>query len=359
MMVVIFVCRKREIKMEQNTRISGNRAVLDHWFVGRNPKLSEEYNKIRLIEPLIASDMRLFSKEFGMELRKLENSVKTASSIEDKLQRTESVKHIFGEKFDELESFRSFKDNIRYTMIVEHDEIFDKGKKLMEELESNGYILSGFKNHFIGKPVDLDYKGLHIDFITPFGQEIEIQVHSDITFQANRESHKLYEMARSISTPTEEKQQLKERIKAIYANVPDAKGMHDLPYAFELKNKEEKIQEIQESIDLDVDFVSTEMEGRPYVLSYSIHMGNQSILEGYESIFSDGSALLYRYNTMTNESLQTSLDSKGDEIQTIDVERRKTYLPDTLTMVKEIESSHFQWMEQDDLEQAEEVLEIS
>ncbi len=132
MMVVIFVCRKQEIKMEQNTRISGNRAVLDHWFVGRNPKLSEEYNKIRLIEPLIASDMRLFSKEFGMELRKLENSVKTASSIEDKLQRTESVKHIFGEKFDELESFRSFKDNIRYTMIVEHDEIFDKGKKLME-----------------------------------------------------------------------------------------------------------------------------------------------------------------------------------------------------------------------------------
>ena len=62
---------------------------------------------------------------------------------------------------------------------------------------------------------------------------------------------------------------------------------------------------------------------------------------------------------MTNESLQTSLDSKGDEIQTIEVERRKTYLSDTLTMVKEIESSHFQWMEQDDLEQTEEVLEIS
>ena len=344
--------------MKQKTSISGNRAVLDRWFVDRDPRLSEEYHKIRLIEPLILVDMKLFSEEFGLELKKLENSVKTATSIEDKLLRTEEVKNIFGEKFNELEAFRSFKDNIRYTMIAEHDEIFDKGKMLINALENNGYVLSGFKNHFRNQSMNLDYKGLHIDFITPFGQEIEIQLHSNITFQANRESHKLYEIARKISTPTEEKQLLKEKINKIYAAIPDSKGFDKFPYVFELENKEKVIDNMQKEIDLHVDYVQTEANNSPYVLSYSVYIGGQEILEGYEHIFSDGSACVYQYNALTKTSFKTSLSPNGDEIKTIELPKQETDLFSAIESATMVEKSHLKWVIEDELEHTEEILEI-
>ena len=41
---------------------------------------------------------------------------------------------------------------------------------------------------------------MHLNFISPYGQEIELQVHSKSSFDAKQEGHTLYERIRKMST---------------------------------------------------------------------------------------------------------------------------------------------------------------
>lgn len=69
---------------------SATMAMVDHTLKSDKFKsLSKEYNKIRVIEPLITSDVKNVTKDLKTSLSGLKFSVKTASSTEDKLSRNE------------------------------------------------------------------------------------------------------------------------------------------------------------------------------------------------------------------------------------------------------------------------------
>ena len=70
---------------------SGTMAMVNHTFTSEqlNDKLFYEYNKIRVIEPLITSAINNVADNLETEFSGLEYSVKTAPSVEDKLLRAE------------------------------------------------------------------------------------------------------------------------------------------------------------------------------------------------------------------------------------------------------------------------------
>lgn len=94
-----------------------------------------------------------------------------ASSVEDKLLRSEAAHSKDGRSFFPKDSLLQFKDAIRYTEICDHDNITQITKRTIDAMEKQGYALSGVKNYFSHPYPDTGYKGMHLNFISPYGQE--------------------------------------------------------------------------------------------------------------------------------------------------------------------------------------------
>ena len=67
--------------------ITGNKAIVDQNF--NKYELKRYYDEKRIIEPLITADLQNMSEKLGTGFTGLIYSVKTASSIEDKLDRAQ------------------------------------------------------------------------------------------------------------------------------------------------------------------------------------------------------------------------------------------------------------------------------
>ena len=167
---------------------SGTMAMVNHTFTSEqlNDKLFYEYNKIRVIEPLITSAINNVADNLETEFSGLEYSVKTAPSVEDKLLRAE--KRDTSGRFSPKRELANFKDMIRYTEICNHRDIASVTKDTIEFMKEQGYTLSGTKNYYTHPFGATGYKGIHLNFISPYGQEIELQVHSKESFDADRKS---------------------------------------------------------------------------------------------------------------------------------------------------------------------------
>ena len=70
---------------------SASMAMVDHTLKSDKFNcLSRDYNKIRVIEPLVTSAVKNTTNDLKTSLDGIEFSVKTASSVEDKLLRSEA-----------------------------------------------------------------------------------------------------------------------------------------------------------------------------------------------------------------------------------------------------------------------------
>ena len=214
---------------------SGTMAMVNHTFTSEqlNDKLFYEYNKIRVIEPLITSAINSVADNLETEFSGLEYSVKTAPSVEDKLLRAE--KRDTSGRFSPKRELANFKDMIRYTEICNHRDIASVTKDTIEFMKEQGYTLSGTKNYYTHPFGATGYKGIHLNFISPYGQEIELQVHSKESFDAKQKGHELYEKIRAVSTLKRDKEAMKEEIKRIHGivkNPPNIEAIHDYKMAF-------------------------------------------------------------------------------------------------------------------------------
>lgn len=249
---------------------SGTMAMVNHTFTSEqlNDKLFYEYNKIRVIEPLITSAINNVADNLETEFSGLEYSVKTAPSVEDKLLRAE--KRDTSGRFSPKRELANFKDMIRYTEICNHRDIASVTKDTIEFMKEQGYTLSGTKNYYTHPFGATGYKGIHLNFISPYGQEIELQVHSKESFDAKQKGHELYEKIRAVSTLKRDKEAMKEEIKRIHGivkNPPNIEAIHD--YKMPQKEKE-KLLSIGKEQTL-VEYESKRTDSNSEAIRFSVY----------------------------------------------------------------------------------------
>lgn len=319
---------------------SGTMAMIDHTLKSDEFKgLSEDYNKIRVLEPLITSDVKNITKDLKTSLAGLEFSVKTASSVEDKLLRKNAYLNLSKSNKDKTITFSlqnmlfQFKDIIRYTEICNHEDITQITKRTIDSMEKQGYVLSGIKNRFSTPLADTGYKGMHLNFISPYGQEIELQVHSKESFDAKQNGHVLYEQVRKTSILKKDAILLNQKMHDLYASIKKPPGIDEIQnYRMSDWKKEQLLEQGRKNTSVVYENEYTELGAE--AICFSVYYKNNKIpiLEGYENQYPDNSVKHYHINrSLRNEfAIITSIDDKGKEILSHDVAIRSKTLEDVV-----------------------------
>ena len=207
--------------------ISGSASQGDNILEGCQLRAQVAYNMARANEPRITMDMLDIANRLGTSMEGLEYSVKTASSIKSKIDRKTNKALEAGETpKQDFEYVSETGDLLRYTEVVNHDEMADKVRDTVALLEEKGYTLDEIDNKYLNK--DGRYKAVHLNATSPSGQAFEIQVHSQETLAASRATHKMYEEWRNPETSTERKAELYTSIKSTYDSLPLPRGIEQL-----------------------------------------------------------------------------------------------------------------------------------
>lgn len=325
-------------------KMSGNKGVLsNHFSNDPTQEMSASYNKIRVLEPLVTKDMMELTEQLGTSLSGTEFSVKTAPSVEDKLQRKAAKAAEKGIDFDPEETMKNLSDLIRYTQICEHKDIMRVAEATIKQLEEQGYVLSAISNYYNDPYPGTGYQGLHLNFVSPYGQEIELQVHSEESFAAKQEAHGLYETIRNVSTPIAEKEALKEEIYAVHGRVPKPDDHKKYPTSWEHPDIGSLLEQARERTD--VVFAETSFADKPYAMAYEVWHDDQMLLCGFENVYSDGSARVYQNFTQDNEARYVSLSSKGEETFSYDAPDLHPTLDQAMNIAELTEYQHVEWMD--------------
>lgn len=325
---------------------SGTNAMTDDILSIYYRNLQATYQEIRFLEPVITSDIKEVVSELGSNLSGLQYSVKTASSISDKLDRD---LHYHSDISPE-ESLLSMKDVIRYTEICEHDDIFNVANDTIDSLKEKGYILSGVKNYYLHPFKSTGYMGLHLNFISPYGQEIELQVHSEESFEAKQRGHELYEQLRSVSTPIQDKKILQKRILEIHNTVDKPFGYQTLK-DFSLPDKKKIMSALKLQTDISVSMAGVRKQNEyghnDYTKTavYSVQYCGHTISSGFELKFSDDSMQRYNNDHRTGTSVLFSIDKNGTQTSYRHMPSKEFDLQSAKDYLLETEMKHHDWMD--------------
>lgn len=167
--------------------LPGLAAMKDHHLVSYSEKAQEAYDSIRHTEPLITRDVLWIVDHAGAECAGLSFAVKTGSSLSSKL----SLENSSGEDVS-ANSVYKLKDIVRYTVLASNKNFTDVVKNVMSSFSKAGYELFQVKNRFIDPIQTTGYRGLHLNFVSPYGVKIEVQCHTPDTFRTKMMVHDLY-----------------------------------------------------------------------------------------------------------------------------------------------------------------------
>ena len=338
--------------------ISGNKGLVNGEIKDTKNILSnidvvqEEYDKTRVLEPLITKDLKEMAEELNTSFKGLEFSVKTAESIYDKLEREKSktdrmnarlarVGKDIG-KFDPVEKISEMKDVIRYTEICKHEDIINKTRETMKSLEEKGYIISGCNNYYENPYPQTGYMGIHLNVISPYGKEIELQVHSNESFKAKQEGHELYEKIRAVDTPKQDKEKYEKEIREVHGRIEKPLGYEELK-SFDIDDKEKIIEKLKEKTKIEIEKDENEVVKS---MVYTIERDGQPVLHGFENIQSDGSVFVYRNDLVNNEAYIASTTNKGIQTSEHNAEKIIVTAKQALIVGIDTEEKHKEWMEE-------------
>lgn len=184
-------------------------------------------------------------------------------------------------------------------------------------MEKQGYAFSGVKNYFSHPYPDTGYKGMHLNFISPYGQEIELQVHSKNSFDVKQEGHALYEQTRKVSVSKKDAKRLNEEMQLLHKSIKNPPGIDEIQdYRMPGLKKEMLLEEGRKntSVIYENEYTKSGAEA----ICFSVYYKNNKIpiLEGYENQYPDNSVKHYHIDrSLQNEfAIITSVDDKGREI---------------------------------------------
>lgn len=206
---------------------AGSAAALDHDLKGKvSPEAEKIYHKAVESEKKISPVVQGITDGLGGRMSGIEFSCKTASSLVDKVKRKHKDDEENGRKRSDEDIVAGIGDMVRYTSMFNHDDLGSKTKEVISQLEKAGHKVIQFEN-FYNHP-KAGYKGLHLDVVSPEGQQYELQIHSDDSMKVKNELHPLYEKFRAVDTPAREKMRIKEVMERISSSLSNPKGIDEL-----------------------------------------------------------------------------------------------------------------------------------
>lgn len=215
-------------KETTDTIVSATAAERDHILgEGVSKKAQDAYDTARKNEKNITKDCVSIASEIGVQMSGLDFSVKTASSVADKIERAKKEDRENGvpERSDE-EIVSDMWDIVRYTGIGAHNDLVKHTVDVMDQFEKNGYQIVECVNKYTIP--NTTYKGIHLAVKSPDGQMFEYQVHSEESLRVKNINHKLYEEARNVRTSPERRAYLEAEMKKNTESVPMPKDIETL-----------------------------------------------------------------------------------------------------------------------------------
>ena len=167
--------------------LPGLSAMKDHHLVSYSEEAQEAYDSIRHTEPLITRDVLRIVDHAGAECAGLSFAVKTGSSLSGKLLLENPSREDVS-----ANSVYKLKDIVRYTVLASNKDFTDVAKNVMSSFSKAGYELFQVKNRFTDPIQTTGYRGLHLNFVSPYGVKIEVQCHTLDTFRTKMMVHDLY-----------------------------------------------------------------------------------------------------------------------------------------------------------------------
>lgn len=205
----------------------------DKKVVGGNKEVQKIYDGIVEQEVETTKALIGITKSIGAEMAGLEYCIKGGKSLGEKIerQREKEKKRGLGVRPDE-EYVKEMTDVLRYTILGKHEDLVEVTENTIDKMERKGYNLIELDNKWIdkdGKPFRNDYHGIHLLFENKKGIMFEVQVHSPETFDIKmNKTHKDYEIARSVKSTLQEKEEAFERMCKCWDNVKLPKNIERL-----------------------------------------------------------------------------------------------------------------------------------
>ncbi|QDP66219.1 MAG: hypothetical protein Tp1111DCM1112741_49 [Prokaryotic dsDNA virus sp.] len=121
---------------------------------------------------------------------------------------------------------QNVKDALRYTMLVDDATYVKATLGTIDDLKDLGWKSFKVKNTW---GPDSGYKGINTAWANPYGQYVELQFHTPVSFKVKMDqAHKIYEEYRLVGTTKARKKQLDNQLVNIYKSVPEPAGWNQI-----------------------------------------------------------------------------------------------------------------------------------
>lgn len=171
------------------------------------------------------------AKKAGVENIGLDFRLKTENSALRKAK--EERKNNPNLKSDK-QALKSMWDLVRYTQGGTPDNLVEKGKQTLSELQSKGYKVYQIKNYWLDE--NSPYRGINVKMLSPEGQKFELQFHTPHNAGVKEKLHKVYEKDREETNP-EKKKKFHDEMMEISKEFEPIKGAEAFTLENIIKNK--------------------------------------------------------------------------------------------------------------------------
>ncbi|MGO3089965.1 MAG: hypothetical protein ACTII7_09795, partial [Galactobacter sp.] len=157
----------------------------------------------------------------------LEYRMKSPESLARKIAAKETAASESGKPVAAHDIGAKVHDVLRYTVASrDQDSVVDTLKRTIHSLRAAGMTIPAIEDKYSGT----EYKGIHLDAITPDGVHAEVQVHSRKGLEIKEKSHPHYEISRDTTKRYDRRERAAARqaCKRLYADLPTPPGLADL-----------------------------------------------------------------------------------------------------------------------------------
>ena len=192
----------------------------------------------------ITNDVENAAKKAGGQMHGLENQLKTADSIERKLNKKMNEKDM-----DITEAANSIKDAVRYTVIAPTNKFVNMYYDFKADMSRKGYEETSCDNYFDKfNKGEVKHKAVQSNFADKDGYEFEVQFHTPESQNAKDKKLPLYNERRETDISGARAKELEKQMEALAKNVPDPKNIGDIPSyttSFSKYTREQLSNEVQ------------------------------------------------------------------------------------------------------------------
>lgn len=201
----------------------------------KDSKKREVIEKAKKSEEKITNDIKELTKQVGGKNVGLDFRLKTRDSAHRKIEEVIS-ENIGLDKTEDSEALAlgEMWDLVRYTVVLSPKELVGKGGDFLAKLKEKGYKIFSVKNTWLDK--ENPYKGINVKLISPNGQKMEVQFHTEKNLDVKEKMHKLYEKYR-VEKSEAKKAEIKKEMGKIGEQYEKIDGIGDFSTSGDYSNK--------------------------------------------------------------------------------------------------------------------------